>query len=86
MFTESVVHNVFQRNIIELLSMYHQTDYLPQEQGQEYYSKLIHILNPSRNKLLVFSERSKFNDLNLFQQNNKNVTLCYTNTMLILYQ
>lgn len=72
-FTESVVHNVFRRNTIKLISEYHKIDYLPQEQSQEYYSKLIHILN-QRNKILIFSEKSQFSDINYFQQNNKNVT------------
>lgn len=67
-----MVHNVFQTNIIELMSDYHQVGSLAQEQSQEYYSKLIHILNPSKNKFLLFGEKSKFNNLDFLLQN-KNV-------------
>lgn len=74
LFTESVVHNVLLRNINKLMSQYHIPDYLLQEQGQKYYSKLIHTLNPSKNQYLLFGEKSTFNNLDFFQQNHKNVT------------
>lgn len=74
LFTESVVHNVLLRNINKLMSQYHIPDYLPQEQGQMYYSKLIHALSPSKNQYLLFGEKSMFNNLDIFQQNYENVT------------
>jgi tRNA(Leu) C34 or U34 (ribose-2'-O)-methylase TrmL len=74
LFTESMVHNVVLRNINDFMSQYHTPDYLPQEQGQKYYSKLIHTQNHSKNKYLLFGEKSTFNNLDFFQQNHKNVT------------
>jgi len=58
----------------EWITQYHQTDYQRQERGQKYYSKLIHTLIPSKNQFLLFGENSTFNNLYLFQQNNKNVS------------
>lgn len=76
LFTESVVHNLFLGNINEFLHQYLQTDYLPQETGQEYYYKLIHTLNPLKTQYILFSEKSVFNNSDFFTTlvNNKNVT------------
>lgn len=75
LFTERVVHNIFLRNINELMYQYHQTDYLTQGRGQEYYSKLIHTLNPLKNQYMLFSEKSEFNNKDfLTQLKDKNVT------------
>lgn len=73
LFTDSVVHNIVLRNVNELKSQYHQTYYLPQNQSQLYYSQLIHILTPSNKHFILFGEKSTFNNLSFFQQNNKNV-------------
>lgn len=75
LFTESVTHNTFLGNINELMYQYHQTDYLTQERGQEYYSKLIYTLNPLKNRYILFSEKSMYNNSDfLTQLNDKNVT------------
>uniref|UniRef100_A0A2S2R8Z9 Uncharacterized protein n=1 Tax=Sipha flava TaxID=143950 RepID=A0A2S2R8Z9_9HEMI len=74
---ESMVHNVVLRNINDFMSQYHTPDYLPQEQGQKYYSKLIHTQNHSKNKYLLFGEKSTFNNLDFFQQNHKNVEIVW---------
>lgn len=73
-----MTHKIFLRNITKWISQYHQIDYLPQEQGQKYYSKLIQTLIPSKNQILLFEENSNdLNDLYIFQQKNKNVILIH---------
>jgi len=68
-----MVHNIVLRNFNELMSEYHKTDYLLQEQSQKYYSRLIDVLNPSKNQLLLFGEKSMFIDEDFFLQNHTNV-------------
>jgi len=55
------------------MSEYHKTDYLLQEQSQKYYSRLIDVLNPSKNQFLLFGEKSLFIDEDFFLQNHTNV-------------
>lgn len=68
-----MVRNIVLRNVNEMESQYHQTHYLPQNQSQMYYSKLIHTLTPSNKHFILFGEKSTFNNFSFFQQNNKNV-------------
>lgn len=69
-----MVHNIIQQNFNELLSQYHKTDYLLQEQSQKYYSRLIQTLNPSKHQFLLFGEKSMFNnEEDFFLQNHTNV-------------
>jgi len=68
-----MVHNIVLRNFNELMSEYHKTDYLLQEQSQNYYSRLIDVLNISKTQFLLFGEKSMFIDEDFFLQNHTNV-------------
>lgn len=57
-----------------MMSQYHYYDNL-QEQDQTYYSKLINTLNLSNEQILIFGEKTVFNNLELIRKNKKNVTL-----------
>ncbi|XP_060861089.1 uncharacterized protein LOC132938331 [Metopolophium dirhodum] len=74
---ESMVHNIVLRNFNELMSEYHKTDYLLQEQSQKYYSRLIDVLNTSKNQFLLFGEKSMFIDEDFFLQNHTNVEIVW---------
>lgn len=74
-----MVHNIVLRNFNELMSQYHKTDNLLQEQSQKYYSRLIDTLNNSKNQFLLFGEKSIFNNEDFFLQNHTNVASAYYN-------
>ncbi|XP_025193925.1 uncharacterized protein LOC112593639 [Melanaphis sacchari] len=74
---DNVVHNIVLRNFNELMSQYHKTDNLLQEQSQKYYSKLIDTLNHLKNQFLLFGEKSMFNNEDFFLQNHTNVEIVW---------
>lgn len=74
-----MVHNIVLRNFNELMSQYHKTDNLLQEQSQKYYSRLIDTLNNSKNQVLLFGEKSIFNNEDFFLHNHTNVASTYYN-------
>ncbi|XP_060854217.1 uncharacterized protein LOC132932046 [Rhopalosiphum padi] len=74
---DNVVHNIVLRNFNELMSQYHKTDNLLQEQSQKYYSRLIDTLNHSKNQFLLFGEKSMLNNEEFFLQNYTNVEIIW---------
>lgn len=65
---------------------YHQTDYLTQGRGQEYYSKLIYTLkNSFKNRYMLFSEKSVFNNSDFLTQLKDNHVISNNNLIIVLF-